>query len=429
MLLLALAMSLALVAPVSAQIQSFGGLSLDSAGNLKVNVVAGGGSGGTSSTFGAAFPGTGTAAGFIDNGGNMAGANLDASGFLKVNCLAGCSAAGSFTDNTAFTAGTTTITNVGGVFNDGLAAVTSGNAAAPRITAQRGLHANLRNNAGTEVGTSGAPLRIDPTGSTTQPVSGTVTANQGGAPWSQRLQDGIGATLATVTAGNALKVDGSAVTQPVSGTVTTTPPSNASTNVAQFGGVNVSTGTGASGTGIPRVTVANDSNILATQSGTWTVQPGNTANTTPWLASINQGGNTATVSAGGALKVDGSAATQPVSGTVSATQGTSPWVTSLASTTLTATVAPAGLTAIATGQQAVTASAVALPSSAGKIVCVKVKDGGTQTVYFGPSGVAVGTGQEIVPGEGVCRPGDNANRIFVIAGGTGSTVAWEVWGP
>lgn len=35
----------------------------------------------------------------------------------------------------------------------------------------------------------------------------------------------------------------------------------------------------------------------ATQSGTWTVQPGNTANTTPWLASISQGGNTAAVKA------------------------------------------------------------------------------------------------------------------------------------
>jgi hypothetical protein len=51
------------------------------------------------------------------------------------------------------------------------------------------------------------------------------------------------------------------------------------------------------------------------QSGTWTVQPGNAANTTPWLTSLNAGGNTATISAGGALKVDGSAATQPVSGT------------------------------------------------------------------------------------------------------------------
>lgn len=35
--------------------------------------------------------------------------------------------------------------------------------------------------------------------------------------------------------------------------------------------------------------------FAATQSGTWTVQPGNTANTTPWLASISQGGNTAVV--------------------------------------------------------------------------------------------------------------------------------------
>jgi hypothetical protein len=54
-----------------------------------------------------------------------------------------------------------------------------------------------------------------------------------------------------------------------------------------------------------------------TQSGTWTVQIGNTPNTTPILATINQGSNSATVSAGGALKVDNSAVTQPVSGTVS----------------------------------------------------------------------------------------------------------------
>lgn len=52
----------------------------------------------------------------------------------------------------------------------------------------------------------------------------------------------------------------------VSGTVTTTPPANASTNVTQFGGTNVSTGTGASGAGIPRVTMANDSSLAANQS-------------------------------------------------------------------------------------------------------------------------------------------------------------------
>src|SRR6266853_336086 len=65
------------------------------------------------------------------------------------------------------------------------------------------------------------------------------------------------------------------------------------------------------------------SSVTATQSGTWTVQPGNTANTTPWLASLSQGGNTAQVSAGGALKIDGSAVTQPVSGTLTTVPKTS----------------------------------------------------------------------------------------------------------
>ena len=41
--------------------------------------------------------------------------------------------------------------------------------------------------------------------------------------------------------------------------IPTTPPSNASTNVTQFGGTNLSTGTGAGGAGIPRVTVSDDS--------------------------------------------------------------------------------------------------------------------------------------------------------------------------
>lgn len=43
--------------------------------------------------------------------------------------------------------------------------------------------------------------------------------------------------------------------------------------------------------------------IAATQSGTWTVQPGNTANTTAWLMNIVQGGNTAAVTSNGTLKI------------------------------------------------------------------------------------------------------------------------------
>lgn len=66
-------------------------------------------------------------------------------------------------------------------------AATEDNVAPIRITAQRGAHVNLRNNAGTELGTAGAPVRTDPTGTTTQPVSGTVTANAGTGTFSTQI--------------------------------------------------------------------------------------------------------------------------------------------------------------------------------------------------------------------------------------------------
>ena len=48
-------------------------------------------------------------------------------------------------------------------------------------------------------------------------------------------------------------------------TGTFTPSGTQNVNVTQFGGNNVVTGTGASGVGIPRVTVSNDSTVIATQ--------------------------------------------------------------------------------------------------------------------------------------------------------------------
>lgn len=183
-----------------------GPLTIDVNGVLCATGGGGGGGGGTSSNFGQAFPSTGTAAGFSD-GTNMQGARVY---------------------DTDSGAGT-----------------------------QYTLGVNLRiagSGGSVEGGTSSNPIRVDPTGSTTQPVSGTVTANQGGA-WS-------------VNQGGTWSVN---------------------------------------------------------QGGTWTVQPGNTANSTPWLMTVSQGGNAATVSGAGALKVDGSAATQPVSGTVTANQGGAPW--------------------------------------------------------------------------------------------------------
>jgi hypothetical protein len=116
------------------------------------------------------------------------------------------------------------------------------------------------------------------------PISGTVTATVTGVATaanqtngSQETQIVQGGNTASVTAASALKVDGSAVTQPVSASALPLPAGAA--------------------------TAANQTN------GTQTTQ-------------INGGGNTATVTAANAVKVDGSAVTQPVSGTVTANAGT-----------------------------------------------------------------------------------------------------------
>lgn len=60
---------------------------LDANGNLKVAIAAGGGSGGTASTFGSAFPATGTAIG-VKSGATMTNLGADSAGNLNVNTAA-----------------------------------------------------------------------------------------------------------------------------------------------------------------------------------------------------------------------------------------------------------------------------------------------------------------------------------------------------
>lgn len=109
------------------------------------------------------------------------------SGGLKVAIVAGGGGGVALADLAAFTQGTTTFNPVGALYTTSPSNPSTGQVGALQMTQLRGLHVNLRAAAGTEIGSSAAPLRIDPTGSTTQPVSGTVTANQGGAPWSQNI--------------------------------------------------------------------------------------------------------------------------------------------------------------------------------------------------------------------------------------------------
>lgn len=164
-----------------------------------------------------------------------------------------------------------------------------------------------------DVGVNVGGVQVDPRAIRALTSSDVVTANQGGT-WNinnisgtvslptgaatEAKQPALGTagtassdviTVQGIASMVALKVDGSAVTQPVSGTVTVQQATAANLNATVTG------------------------TVAATQSGTWTVEPGNTPNTNPWLVTLNQGGNSATVTASNALKVDGSAVTQPVS--------------------------------------------------------------------------------------------------------------------
>lgn len=373
-------------------------------GNLKVNVVSGGGTGGTSSTFSAAYPGTGTAIG-AKNGANMVNLTADGSNNLNINCVVGC--AGGTTSN-ATSAVATSSTNGATVawlylFNGTTwdqaqadasknlkivvnAALPTGTNSIGQVTANAGTNLNTsalaldtsvngitntqNSTTSGEIGplvqgavTTAAPtyttaktnpislttagaVRTDSSG-TTQPVSGTVTSNAGTNLNTSLLALESGGNLATLAGaitssveqantkqingvtplmGNGVTGTGSQRVTIASDNTAFSVNANAGTNLntsllalesggnlatlagsitaavqqsneKQINGVAPLMGNGVTGTGSQRVTIASDNtafSVNAAQSGTWTVQPGNTANTTAW-------------------KVDGSAVTQPVS--------------------------------------------------------------------------------------------------------------------
>jgi hypothetical protein len=91
----------------------------------------------------------------------------------------------------------------------------------------------------------------------TQPVSASTLPLPSGAA-TETTSAAISGKLPTVLVNGRLSVDGSGVTQPVSGTVTTTPPSNASTNVSQIAGTTADTNSGVKSAGTLRVVLATD---------------------------------------------------------------------------------------------------------------------------------------------------------------------------
>jgi hypothetical protein len=114
--------------------------------------------------------------------GQQVALQLDSSGNLKINLAAGGGSGGtSMTDDAAFTAGSTAITPAGGVFNDSITTPSSGQGAACRITQNRGLHVNLRNASGTEIATTSNPAVVQGAAASGASISGNPVLEGGRA--------------------------------------------------------------------------------------------------------------------------------------------------------------------------------------------------------------------------------------------------------
>ena len=194
----------------------------------------------------------------ITDGTNVAQVDPTSHG-LKVYIAAGGGGGVAQADNSSFTESTTSLNVIGGEYNSSAGAVTTGKAGAVQITQYRGLHVNLRAAGGTEIGSAASPLRVDPVGTTTQPVSGTVTA---------KIEDSTGTPYGS---GNPLRIDPvGTTTQPVSGTVSVNLRDNTGTAYSPANVLYVSTG------GRAQTRVTNSLNITASQTGdaVWTPATG-----------------------------------------------------------------------------------------------------------------------------------------------------------
>lgn len=208
---------------------------------LSVNVISGGGSNASVGTTGTPAPASATQVGGSD-GTNLQSLQVDGSKNLKIVV------------NAALPAGTNVI---GHVINDASSAVI-----------------------GHVVTDTGSTTAV-----TALPAIPAGSNNIGGV----ELIDSAGTNKASISAAGAVKVDGSAVTQPVSGSVTATQ---------------------ATGTNLHVVVDSAPTTAVTLPAG-------------QAVELLDSGGtNKASISAAGALKIDGSAVTQPISGTVTDNQGT-----------------------------------------------------------------------------------------------------------
>ena len=227
--------------------------------------------------------------------GNQVLLSTDLSGALRVT---GSLSVGGTTDNSAYTAGTSTGTPAMGFYHSVIDTVTDGRAATVAITSKRAMMVNLQTSAGAETGIAALPLQVSlaNTGANatavkvdgsavTQPVSGTVAVSgvpqiqgdvaSGGSNGSTnpvKIGGVFNTTQPTVTTGQRVDLQATARgalivatgTDALNvGTVTTVTTVSTVTNLAQMNGVALLMGNGATGTGSQRVTLASDNTAIA----------------------------------------------------------------------------------------------------------------------------------------------------------------------
>lgn len=129
---------------------------------------------------------------------------------VKVSIVANTAGGGvSVADGAVFTAGTSTgVPTMGLVDDSSPSSVTEDHMGVIRMTPTRDMHVNLRNNAGTEIGSLASPARVDPVGTTAQPItdnSGSLTVDNNGTFAVQAT-----GTMTSVGSGNFTVIQGTA---------------------------------------------------------------------------------------------------------------------------------------------------------------------------------------------------------------------------
>jgi hypothetical protein len=218
-----------------------------------------------------------------------------------------------------------TIGGSGGPSFSGVNVSVSGKSGAGSVAANQGLPNTAANGwpvkvtDGTNVlGTGSYPIRVDTTGTTTQPISASSLPLPSGASTSAK-QPTLGTagtpssdvlTVQGVTSMTPLKVDGSGVTQPVSGTVTAAQATAANLNATVTQGPAGASAWKVDGSAVTQP-ISAVSLPLPSGAATSAKQPaiGSAGSASSDVLTV-QG-----IASMTALKVDGSGVTQPVSGT------------------------------------------------------------------------------------------------------------------